>query len=571
LQYKIVYRKGVDNGAADALSRKVQEDSHCCAISHSVPTWLQEVVEGYDKDPTSKQLLAQLILNSADKAPFSLHQGIIRHKNRIWLGGNLQLQQKVLQAMHDTAVGGHSGAPATYHKVKQMFYWPGMRADVLQYVQSCTVCQQSKPDRAKYPGLLQPLEVPPQAWHTISLDFIEGLPRSAHYNCILVVVDKFSKYGHFLPLLHPFTAAKVARVFLDNVYKLHGLPVNIISDRDRIFTSSFWQQLFQITGTNLSMSSSYHPQSDGQTERLNQCLETFLRCYVHTCPSRWSAWLSVAEYWYNTTVHSTLGRTPFEVLYGHTPRHFGILVDTVVPQPELETWLKERELMTKVIKLHLHRAQDRMKRQADKQRSERVFSVGDWVYLKLQPYIQSSVATRSNHKLSFKFFGPFQITDRLGSVAYRLALPASSSIHPIFHVSQLKRVIGRDQRASPQLPQDVGPIQVPTRILQRRFIDRGGELIAQVKVVWSGMTEDLATWEDVEALRARFPKALIWDQAGARGQGNVSKASSEDKKKLAASENQDLETAATHQETMQPRVLRTRKPNLNVVGPQWAV
>lgn len=125
LQYKIVYRKGVDNGAADALSRKVQEDSHCCAISHSVPTWLQEVVEGYDKDPTSKQLLAQLILNSVDKAPFSLHQGIIRHKNRIWLCGNLQLQQKVLQAMHDTAVGGHFGAPATYHKVKQMFYWPG--------------------------------------------------------------------------------------------------------------------------------------------------------------------------------------------------------------------------------------------------------------------------------------------------------------------------------------------------------------------------------------------------------------------------------------------------------------
>lgn len=179
-----------------------------------------------------------------------------------------------------------------------------MKSAVREYVQSCGVYQQAKPERAKYPGLLQPLKVPPQAWHTISLDFIEGLPQSMRFNCILVVVDKFSKYGHFLPLSHPFTAVKVAKLFLDSVYKLHGLPVNIISDRDRIFTSSFWQQLFHLTDTQLSISSAYHPQSDGQTERLNQCLETFLRCFVHTCPAKWSHWLSVAEYWYNTSFRS---------------------------------------------------------------------------------------------------------------------------------------------------------------------------------------------------------------------------------------------------------------------------
>ena len=295
-----------------------------------------------------------------------------------------------------------------------------MKAAIHQYVNSCSICQQAKPDCSKYPGLLQPLEIPQQVWHTISLDFIEGLPRSGHANCILVVVDKFSKYGHFLPLLHPFTAAKVAKVFLDNIYKLHGLPVNIISDHDRIFTSAFWQHLFQLSDTKLCMSTAYHPQSDGQTERLNQCLETYLRCFVHSCPTHWSKWLSVAEFWYNTSDHSSLGRTPFEVVYGYAPRHFGISPEANIPVADLAEWLKERELMTRVIRLHLSRAHARMKRQADKHRSERSFAVGDSVYLKLQPYVQSSIATRSNNKLSFRFFGPFTILERIGEVAYRL-------------------------------------------------------------------------------------------------------------------------------------------------------
>lgn len=119
-----------------------------------------------------------------------------------------------------------------------------MKSAIHNYVRSCSTCQQAKPDRAKYSGLLQPLPVPPQAWHTVSLDFVEGLPRSGHANCILVVIDKFSKYGHFLPLLHPFTAAKVAKVFLDHIYKLHGLPTVLVFDRDRVFTITFWQTFF---------------------------------------------------------------------------------------------------------------------------------------------------------------------------------------------------------------------------------------------------------------------------------------------------------------------------------------
>ena len=167
--------------------------------------------------------------------------------------------------------------------------------------------------------MLQPLPVPDSAWQIVSLDFVEGLPRSGQYNSILVVVDKYSKFAHFVPLRHPFTALSVAKAYLDNVYKLHGLPMSLISDRDRVFTSKLWQELFSLAGVSLRMSSSYHPQTDGQTERVNQCMETFLRCFVHACPTKWIQWLSLAEFWYNTSCHSALGRSPFEVLYGHPP------------------------------------------------------------------------------------------------------------------------------------------------------------------------------------------------------------------------------------------------------------
>jgi hypothetical protein len=165
------------------------------------------------------------------------------------------------------------------------------------------------------------------------------------------------------------------------------------------------------------------------------------------------------------------------VLYGYAPRHFGISSEVVVPVPELADWLQECELMSRVIQLHLSRAQQRMKKQADKSRSERQFSVGEWVFLKLQPYIQSSVATRSNNKLCFKFFGPYQILERIGMVAYKLRLPANSTVHPVFHVSQLKRAIGRDSTLIPQLPCDSQAVQVPMKILQRRMVERGGDLI----------------------------------------------------------------------------------------------
>ena len=130
----------------------------------------------------------------------------------------------------------------------------------------------------------------------VSLDFVEGLPRSGHSDTILVVVDKYSKFAHFIPLRHPFIALSVAKAFMDHVYKLHGLPSSLVSDRDRVFTSKLWKELFALAGVQLRMSSAYHPQTDGQTEHVNQCMETYLRCFVHACPTMWSSWLSLVEF-----------------------------------------------------------------------------------------------------------------------------------------------------------------------------------------------------------------------------------------------------------------------------------
>jgi hypothetical protein len=166
------------------------------------------------------------------------------------------------------------------------------------------------------------------------MDFVEGLPPSANANCILVVVDKFNKFRHFIPLAHPYTAHLVATTFFNSMYRLHGLLASIISKR-------FWQNLFKLSGTTLRMSSSYHPQSYGQIERVNQCLETYLCCFTHACPNKWKEWIPVVEFWYNNCFHSALGPSPFEALYGRKPRTLGIDPSTTA-SGNLDQWLRER-------------------------------------------------------------------------------------------------------------------------------------------------------------------------------------------------------------------------------------
>jgi hypothetical protein len=320
-------------------------------------------------------------------------------------------------------------------------------------VQQCEVCQHAKHERVHYPGLLQPLPVPQGAWQDLTLDFIEGLPRSEGYDTILVVVDRYSKYAHFFPLKHPFTAVGVAQVFLDNIVKLHGTPKSLVSDRDEVFTSLFWKSLFQALGIKLALTTAYHPQTDGQSERVNQCLEMYLRCSIHEAPNTWKKWLALAEFWYNTSYHTALGCSPFKALYGYDPVFAAApMLSGVAPSSVTEV-LADRQLHASMLKEKLAAAQNRMKLQADKHRSDREFQIGDSVLVKLQPYVQKSVVSRPCPKLAYKFYGPFKVLQKIGMVAYKLDLPVTSLIHPVFHVSQLKAFTPNYSPVFSDLPQ----------------------------------------------------------------------------------------------------------------------
>ena len=214
-------------------------------------------------DDRAQAIIRQLQADPTSQPNFQWVDGYLLFKGRLYLPGNSTLIPLLLLEGHDGKVGGHSGVLKTYKRVAASVFWPGMKRDINEYVRNCQVCQQNKYQTLTPGGLLQPLPIPNRIWEDIAMDFIEGLPRSGKMNSILVVVDRLSKYGHFIGLKHPFTAGEVAGVFVKEVVRLHGTPLSIVSDRDKIFMSKFWAELFRLQRTKLHRSTAYHPQSDG--------------------------------------------------------------------------------------------------------------------------------------------------------------------------------------------------------------------------------------------------------------------------------------------------------------------
>lgn len=236
---------------------------------------LQKIINDLQTDPSSRP-------------GFSVKQAVLFYKGRLVLSADSACIPRLLEEFHSSPVGGHSGFLRTYRRIAGNLYWLGMKKSVQEFVKKCDVCQRQKYSASSLARLLQPLPIPVQIWEDISLDFITGLPKSKGFEAVFVVVDRLSKYAHFIPLKHPYTARKIAEVFTKEIVRLHGVPQSIVSDRDPLFIGLFWKELFCLQGTMLKMISSYHPETDGQTEVVNRCLEAYLRCFAFEQPKNWS-------------------------------------------------------------------------------------------------------------------------------------------------------------------------------------------------------------------------------------------------------------------------------------------
>jgi hypothetical protein len=237
--------------------------------------------------------------------------------------------------------------------VRERFAWKGLKEDVIKHVKECTTCQENKDEHTHPAGLLQPLPIPKHKWESISMDFITGLPRAQGEDCIFVVVDRLTKFAHFFSIATDFSAAHVAELFFKEVFRLHGLPNTIISDRDNRFMSMFWQELFRLVGTTLTPSTSYHPQTDGQTEIVSKWMEGYLINYVAGQQKAWVRWLHLGEYCYNTTHHVSIGRTPFRALYSYDPPSFVEIAFGDNRAPMVQDWVQQSQDILRELKDHL--------------------------------------------------------------------------------------------------------------------------------------------------------------------------------------------------------------------------
>lgn len=260
-----------------------------------------------------------------------------------------------------------------------------------------------------------------------------------------MICDRLTKFVHLLALPSKYTTKDLASRFTVEIFRLHGVPKSIIFDRDPLFVSQLWKEFFKLQGTTLKYSLSYHPQTDGQTEVVNRSLEVYLRCFVNEIPRHWYKFLHLAEYWYNTSLHSTINMTPFRALYDRDPPSLLDYVAGSTQDNTLDLNLQQHQQILRQLKANFERSKISMEKQSNKHRIDFTFKVGDLVLLKLQPYRQSIVAKRVSHKLSKRLFGPYRVIRRIGAFAYMLDLPSSSQIHPVVHVSMLRPYF----RASP--------------------------------------------------------------------------------------------------------------------------
>ncbi|KAJ1587847.1 hypothetical protein NDA12_001288 [Ustilago hordei] len=436
------------------------------------------------------------------------------------------LRFMVMTQCHDGITAGHVGRDATIKAAQRHYWWPNMTAWIADYVASCPVCARYKAPRHRPYGLLQPLATPDRPWGSISLDFIEGLPTSKKYDSktydsILVIVDRLTKFAILAPTHKTVTAKQTAVLLYGHMVRLFGYPDHMVSDRGRQFISGAWKAFAEQMGVKHSLSTAYHPQTDGQTERVNQVIEQYLRMYCNYEQNDWANLLDTAAFVYNNTVHNSIGVSPFFACYGWNPKaHPDIPQRLGVNDPGRFEYLMDGKERCKYLQEQIREAQRRSVNQYNRKHKDIEFKVGDMVYINRRNW----KTRRPTPKLDTRFAGPYPVQERVGRRAYRITLPANLRVHDVFHVSMLEpaRTSSLPQRAEqptiPSLPDEDLDFEVEALIDKR---SHNGT--TEYKVLWRGYSEEAASWEPVENLNC---PDLIQEYEVSEG-GRVSRQSGE--------------------------------------------
>lgn len=478
------------------------------ALDREPTTLNKEILEAGELDPQwmsyKKELLAGKVYET-----LSLEDGLVLYKKRIYIPNCNDLKLTVTRQCHDAKVAGHFGRDKTMELITRNYYWPDLENWVRGYVRTCDACQRNKTARHKKYGLLKPLDVPYRPWEHISMDFIVDLPKVAGYEQIWVIVDRFSKMAHFIPLKNR-QAGNLSKLFIREVWRLHGLPLGVVSDRDTVFTSKLWKEIMRLLDVSQDMSTAYHPQTDGQTERVNQVLEHYLRSFCAWDQKDWVELLPYAEFCYNNSIHSATKMTPFYANYGYHPgdNYPSEVKNSKVPAAE--TYILKLERMRKDMRETLLEAQKRMAKYYNRSVADKEpkFSVGD----KVMVNGKNIKTKRDSKKLDHKMRGPFKVKRLIGPYAYELDIAGGiSKPHPVYHISMLepyhndfkfgKEIIERRVPTPPPLDmgEDIYEVEkIVSSQLEKGRKGQQGRVLYRVR--WKGYSVDHDTLEDYENL-----------------------------------------------------------------------
>ena len=418
--------------------------------------------------------------------------------DRIAVPSDDAIKLRILRQKHDHPTAGHPGRTKTMQLIARDYHWPGAKKDVADYIDSCVRCAKNKTPRQKPYGPLQPLPIPERPWSSLSMDFIDQLPKSGGFDSILVVVCRFTKMAVFIPTVITATSTDLADSYVQNVWSKHGLPDDIVSDRGSKFVSKFWRALCERLSIDRKVSTAYHPQTDGQTERVNQSLEQYIRIYCAYQQDDWHHWLSLAEFAYNNSDHTSTGVSPFKANYGYDPT-MEVEHGASAAEPGNHFAYQLADLHNRM-KQTIVSAQEAQRRFADRRRQDApAYNVNDLVMLSTK----NLRLDRPTRKFSERYIGPYRISQKITDVAFRLTLPADlSRLHPVFHVSLL-RPMPKSELEGRVIPPP-GPIGLEEDKYEvKAIVDsriRGKQL--QYRVQWKGYEghQQEYTWEPAENL-----------------------------------------------------------------------